>query len=112
VNVYYFHSREGFSGGIYVATGILYPLDWKFPAVAMVLDTKWVDFDHQCKEPAKLKEAWYVVKMPNDYILYGTGGVNGIVYITSQTIPERDIADIPCRGYGCLQPNKADNNPQ
>jgi len=105
VNIFYFHTRDGFSAGVYMLTGRLYefPRDWrsKFPAEAMVLDTKWVDREHRCINAATLKEAWYVVNMPNQYFLYGTAGVEGTVYISSQALPERDLKGVPCYGYGC-----------
>lgn len=112
VNIFYFHTRNGFSAGIYLLTGTLYEFSsgyGKFPAEAMVLDTKWVDYDHRCKDPTTLKEKWYVVFMPNEYIFYGTGGVQGTVYVVSQSLPERELKDAPCFGYGCKK-SKGDTN--
>jgi len=103
VNVYYFHAENGFNKGLYVLKGTFLPLDNGYWNQGLIIDTEFTDRDNRCKveETAKLQEAWYSVHFPGGEILYGTGGAQGIVYVSAYSVRTKELEGKPCYGFGC-----------
>jgi hypothetical protein len=84
--------------GQLITYGMGYP-----PVKGMVSDIKWTEWGRgkRCQSPYEMDFGWYAVYFDDGNILYGIGGLDGVIELNAQVLPDSLLLNKPCTGGGC-----------